>query len=108
MAASFPELETEAARRWSEISASGRPWVRVGTALCGQAAGGEEVADALREAVKRHGADALVTEVGCLGLCFAEPLVDVQFPGGARVFTATSPPNPPTRSWPVTWPAALR
>ncbi len=93
MAASFPELETEAARRWSEISASGRPWVRVGTALCGQAAGGEEVADALREAVKRHGADALVTEVGCLGLCFAEPLVDVQFPGGARVFYGNVSPE---------------
>ena len=93
MSASFPELETEAARRWSEISASGRPWVRVGTALCGQAAGGEEVADALREAVKRHGADALVTEVGCLGLCFAEPLVDVQFPGGARVFYGNVSPE---------------
>ena len=93
MAASFPELETEAARRWSEISASGRPWVRVGTALCGQAAGGEEVADALREAVKRHGADALVTEVGCLGLCFAEPLVDVQFPGGPRVFYGNVSPE---------------
>ena len=93
MSASFPELETEAARRWSEISASGRPWVRVGTALCGQAAGGEEVADALREAVKRHGADALVTEVGCLGLCFAEPLVDVQFPGGPRVFYGNVSPE---------------
>ena len=93
MSASFPELETEAARRWSEISASGRPWVRVGTALCGQAAGGEEVADALREAVKRHGADALVTEVGCLGLCFAEPLVDVKVPGGPRVFYGNVSPE---------------
>ena len=93
MAASFPELETEAARRWSEISANGRPWVRVGTALCGQAAGGEEVADALREAVKRHGIDAVVTEVGCLGLCFAEPLVDVQFPGRPRVFYGNVSPE---------------
>ena len=93
MAASFPELEAEAARRWSEISSAGRPWIRVGTALCGQAAGGEAVAGALREALERQGADAVVTEVGCLGLCFAEPLVDVQFPGGPRVFYGNVSPE---------------
>jgi NADH:ubiquinone oxidoreductase subunit F (NADH-binding)/(2Fe-2S) ferredoxin len=31
--------------------------------------------------------------VGCLGLCFAEPLVDVQIPGGPRVFYGNVTPD---------------
>ena len=63
-----------------------KPRIRVGTAICGQAAGALEVVEALRREVARLGIDATVSEVGCLGLCYAEPLVDVQFPGDPRVF----------------------
>ena len=63
-----------------------KPSIRVGTAICGQAAGALEVVEALRREVVRLGIDATVSEVGCLGLCYAEPLVDVQFPGEPRVF----------------------
>ncbi len=93
MAASFSDLESEAALRWGEISSGSRPWIRVGTALCGEAAGAKEVADALRQAVAEQAVDALVSEVGCLGLCFAEPLVDVRFPGGPRVFYGNVTPE---------------
>ena len=82
----FAELRDEADRRWAGITSGDRPWIRVGTALCGKAAGCDAVMDALHRALERHGASALVSPVGCLGLCFAEPLLDVQFPGGPRVF----------------------
>ena len=36
---------------------------------------------------------AQVSRVGCLGLCFAEPLVDVQLPGQARVFYGNVTPQ---------------
>ena len=84
MSASFEQLEQDALRRW-ELDA-GRPWLRVGTALCGQAAGGIEVVEALQDALESQGVDARLSEVGCMGLCFAEPLLDVQLPGGPRVF----------------------
>ena len=80
----WPELEAEAARRWD--AESRRPWLRVGTALCGQAAGADAVVAALRDALQSQGVDARVSEVGCIGLCYAEPLLDVQLPGGPRVF----------------------
>ena len=63
-----------------------KPRIRVGTAICGQAAGALEVLEALRGEVARQGLEATVSEVGCLGLCYAEPLVDVQFPGEQRMF----------------------
>ena len=60
--------------------------VRVGVALCGHAAGALPVLDALRAEAAARGLAVSVQEVGCLGLCYAEPLVDVQTPGGPRVF----------------------
>ena len=55
-------------------------------ALCGQAAGADAVIAALREALAAGNVDAQLSEVGCLGLCYAEPLLEVQLPGGPRVF----------------------
>ena len=65
----------------------------MGTAICGRAAGAEEVLDALRRELARRGIDANVHEVGCLGLCYAEPLVDVKLPGGPRVFYGNVTPD---------------
>ena len=75
----------ERARQHQRVLES-RPLIRVGTGMCGQAVGAVEVVEALRREVARQGLDATVMEVGCLGLCYAEPLVDVQFPGSPRVF----------------------
>ena len=85
MAASFSEIRDLAAERWQDLAAGETPWIRVGTALCGQAAGAEQVADAIQEELEKQGLSARVSRVGCLGLCFAEPMVDVLLPGRARV-----------------------
>ena len=84
MPANFEQLEAEAlSRRDADAKL---PWVRIGTALCGEAAGSAAVVSEFRKAIERHGIQARLSEVGCIGLCYAEPLVDVQLPGGARVF----------------------
>ena len=85
-AASYSEIRAEAERRWQELTAGDRPWVRIGTGLAGEAAGGFEVVAAVKDALRRQNLAASVSEVGTLGLCFAEPLLDVQTPGGPRVF----------------------
>jgi NADH:ubiquinone oxidoreductase subunit F (NADH-binding)/(2Fe-2S) ferredoxin len=82
---SFSELAAEAERRWKALTAGDTPWIRVGAALCGKAAGCDAVWSALESSRQRHGVAVQISEVGCLGLCFAEPLVDVQLPGGPRV-----------------------
>ena len=86
MVSSFLEIGLEAAKRWQELTAGDRPWIRIGTALCGEAAGAFEVADAVEAALESQGVSATVSRVGCLGLCFAEPILDVQLPGGHRIF----------------------
>ena len=83
---SFAAILAEAQRRWNDLTAGDRPWIRVGTGLAGEAAGGFEVVSAVKAALDEGQVAANVSEVGTLGLCFAEPLLDVQTPGGPRVF----------------------
>ncbi len=87
----WSQLEVESLRR--RDADAGRPWLRVGTALCGLAAGADAVVAALRSALDSRGVDARISEVGCIGLCYAEPLLDVQLPGGPRVFYGNFDPE---------------
>ena len=91
MPANYEQLEAEALTRRDADAA--RPWLRIGTALCGQAAGADAVVASLREALQGQGVEARVSEVGCFGLCYAEPLLDVQMPGGPRIFYGNFDPD---------------
>ena len=84
--ASFEELLHEAHRRFQELEAGEKPWIRIGTAVCGEAAGAMSVVEAFSAELERRGIAANVSAVGCLGLCYAEPLVDILKPGKPRVF----------------------
>jgi NADH-quinone oxidoreductase subunit F len=62
-----------------------RPVVMVGTGTCGLGAGAGRTLAAVRAYVSAVQLDVEVVEVGCVGLCSVEPLVDVQLPGRARL-----------------------
>ncbi len=62
-----------------------RPVILVGTGTCGLGAGAARTLAAVRAHVAARHLDAEVVEVGCVGLCSLEPLVDVQLPGRARL-----------------------
>jgi NADH-quinone oxidoreductase subunit F len=48
---------------------------------CGRAAGALEVLAVIRNTLKRQGLDCPVVEVGCMGHCYAEPIVTISKPG---------------------------
>ncbi len=91
--ATYSELKSAADQRWQELVAGDKIWVRVGAAMCGHAAGALDVLEALKAELAAREIPATVDEVGCLGICFAEPLVDIQKPGGARVFFKNVSPS---------------
>ncbi len=93
MAGNFKDISAEAGDRWQRLTAGEAPWVRIGSALCGQAAGCDAVVEAVDDALSATGAVAQVSRVGCIGLCYAEPLLDVQLPGGPRVFYGNVTPE---------------
>ena len=62
-----------------------RPAIFVGTGTCGRGAGARDTLLAVRNYLDNHEIKADVVKVGCIGLCSAEPLVDIQLPGRTRV-----------------------
>ncbi|MCD6424995.1 MAG: NADH-quinone oxidoreductase subunit NuoF [Anaerolineales bacterium] len=57
----------------------------LGMGTCGIAAGANQVADAVRSELKKHKIDAEIVNVGCIGMCHNEPLLDIQQPGQPRI-----------------------
>lgn len=62
-----------------------RAVIYIGTGTCGLGAGAAETLRAIKRHLTKIGAKADVVEVGCIGLCSQEPLVDIQMPGRTRV-----------------------
>ena len=61
--------------------------VIVGLGSCGIAAGGMKVYDKLYELIENTpGMEVSLSSTGCMGMCFAEPLVEVQDEHGSAVY----------------------
>jgi (2Fe-2S) ferredoxin len=63
-----------------------KEWIRVGYSTCGVAAGADEVFDVLVEDAQTRNLNIQIKKCGCLGLCSAEPLVEVNVEGVPHVF----------------------
>ena len=62
-----------------------KPVIYVGTGSCGIIAGALDTLQAVRDFLAENKTEAEVIEVGCLGLCSAEPVMEVQVPGKSRI-----------------------
>ncbi len=89
----FKEIQGNAVSQWDAIQRSESPRILVGMGTCGIAAGAEDVIRALTEKLSECNAQADVTHVGCIGLCFAEPLIEVIMPGKPSVFYGNLTPQ---------------
>ena len=77
---SLEDTRRNAQQQWQALQDSDKPVILVGTATCGRSAGALEVLDVFRDELPRRGIDATIVEVGCLGLCYCEPLVCITKP----------------------------
>ena len=57
--------------------------IKVGMATCGIASGAKETMKYFVEELEQQAIDAVVTQTGCMGYCYAEPTVEVTLPGKA-------------------------
>jgi len=81
----FDEIRNQAISEWEALQHSEKPCILVGTATCGRAAGAMTVLEAINRELSRLNIDAIVTQVGCIGICYAEPLVDIIKPNRPRI-----------------------
>lgn len=62
-----------------------RPRIVVGLGTCGIAAGGNKVMKAIQDEVANRKLDVDVDFTSCIGMCFAEPAVEIAMPGTPSV-----------------------
>ncbi len=74
------KVRKEVLNRWKK-RIENAPFFIVGYGTCGIAAG----ADAVLKAVEEVAEGKEIMKVGCIGMCWAEPLLDVVHPSGIRV-----------------------
>jgi len=55
--------------------------VKVSMATCGIASGAKETMSFFIDELDHQGIDALVTQTGCMGYCYAEPTIELTLPG---------------------------
>jgi len=79
----FEEISNKAKSEWKAMQNS--TYILIGTATCGRAAGAMATIAAFEEELARRGIEITITKVGCMGLCYAEPLVTISKPGSLRI-----------------------
>ena len=89
----FTEIQEQARAEWDEFQSDDRSRILVGAGTCGRAAGAEETLDVIRQFVADNGLDVAVHEVGCMGLCYAEPELELCAPGRPAILYADVTPD---------------
>ena len=59
--------------------------VKVAMATCGIASGAKEVMEVFIDEFTKRNIDAVVTQTGCMGYCYAEPTVEITKPGNEPI-----------------------
>ena len=82
----FEELKSRAISEWQELQVSNNPRILVGAATCGRASGAFNIIEAIRVTLARFNVKAEISEVGCIGTCYAEPLIAIIKPGLPQIY----------------------
>ncbi len=54
--------------------------IKVSMATCGIASGAKEIMDYMINELDNRAIDAIITQTGCMGYCYAEPTIEVTLP----------------------------
>ena len=82
----FSAYQQQALEKWDKENAhSDIPVIYLGTASCGIAAGALELLDVIEQTIAELGQTVRIVQVGCIGPCYLEPIMDIALPGSPRV-----------------------
>lgn len=75
------EVRSKITLRERSDSPDERVQVKVAMATCGIASGAKDVMEFMIDSFEKRNIDAVVTQTGCMGYCYAEPTIEVKVPG---------------------------
>ena len=67
------------------MTAGDVPVIYLGTASCGRAAGAMNVLQVIEQTLAEKHLEARIVQVGCIGPCYLEPIMDIALPGRPRI-----------------------
>jgi NADP-reducing hydrogenase subunit HndB len=74
------DMQTKVELRERGESAENLVQVKVAMATCGIASGAKQVMEFFMDELEKRNIEAVVTQTGCMGYCYAEPTVEVTLP----------------------------
>lgn len=89
----FEELKKQAVAEWQALEQSSTPRILIGAATCGRASGAFKVQDAIKTKLRQLNIEANIIEVGCIGTCYIEPIINIVKPGQPHVYYGNVTPE---------------
>lgn len=89
----FDEISRKATQEWTSLQKSDKPRILIGAGTCGLAAGALDILGAIKKELAQQNIEAILTQVGCLGPCFAEPMIGIIKPGRSQIIYANLNPE---------------
>ncbi len=82
----FEKVKRDAKKKREALRQSKKPLILIGTATCGRSAGALDVVKVFSQELEGRNIEAEIIETGCLGLCYAEPVVCIAKPGRPSIW----------------------
>ena len=82
----FDNIVKTAKKEYESLYKSEDPLILIGSATCGKSAGAALVKSVIQDELEKEGVNAEIIEVGCIGLCYAEPIITIFKHGKPGIF----------------------
>jgi NADH-quinone oxidoreductase subunit F len=89
----FADLKARADRGLKSLEGSDETLIHLGAGTCGCAAGIEKILERIEEILRREDYPCRILKVGCIGMCYAEPLMAVRKPGDSFIYYGNLTPD---------------
>jgi len=82
----YNEMAKKAKEEYTSLFEREDPLILIGSATCGNSAGASALEPVIQETLQKHNLKAEIMEVGCIGLCYAEPIITIFKKGKPGIF----------------------
>jgi len=89
----FAAIQAKAENEWNWWQRLPQPLIQIGMGTCGRASGAEDILDSARSFLKGKNLLGRIMEVGCIGMCYLEPIMAVRKPGWPLIFYGNLTPK---------------
>jgi NADH-quinone oxidoreductase subunit F len=89
----YATMKARADKQWNSLVNLPQPVIHIGMGTCGKAAGAEMVLAASDQFLKRMGILGRILQVGCIGMCYLEPIMAIRKPGRPFIYYGNLTPE---------------